>query len=140
MISFDFNVDPREAQYGRFASSVLSMLVVAVEKRIEEGASKSSIAAEIGCDRGQLSRVLNGKISNLTIRTISDILWATKHEPSIAAGAFEDISPNYVRQEPTLAPAVTALPSSVSTSQFSLTNSHVSPATVRSTYAQFEPV
>jgi hypothetical protein len=87
----------REAQYGRLVHNVLNMLNDAVHHRISEGETKASIARIIGCDRSSLSRILNGNIRNLTLRTISDILWATNYEPQdFSADPVEVISPNYV--------------------------------------------
>lgn len=91
------NADRRQAQYGRLVMNVLNALNDAVNRRVSEGESKSSIADRIGCHRSQLSRTLNGNVPNLTIKTISDILWATDHEPrDFGADACEMISSNFV--------------------------------------------
>ena len=104
MSYFRLNADPRELQYGRLASNVLGSLRNAVAKRQAGGATRAAIAEQIGCDRSQLSRVLNGNVSNLTLRTISDILWATRHEPeAFKATAYEELSPNYQDAPPTRA-------------------------------------
>lgn len=77
--------------------NVINVLNDAVRRRVSEGESRTKIAEKIGCQRSQLSRTLNGNVPNLTIKTISDILWATGHEPQdFIAEAYEDISPNYV--------------------------------------------
>lgn len=96
--------DPqREAQYARFALSILGALNDAVGRRTAGGETKASLASKIGCNRSQLSRVLNGNVGNITIRTISDILWATRHEPlEFAADSYEDISPNYAPVTPVI--------------------------------------
>ena len=87
----------REAQYGRFASNVLRVLREAVDRRVNEGETKASLAAKLGWNRSQLSRLLNGNVGNITIKSISDILWAARFEPEdLEAMAYEDISPNYV--------------------------------------------
>lgn len=87
----------REAQYGRLVMNVLNALNQAVARRQSEGETRTYLAEKIGCDRSQISRTLNGNVKNITIRTISDILWAARHEPEdFSVDAFEDISPNYV--------------------------------------------
>lgn len=97
MNSFAIKVDPREAQYARLAFGVLRTLREAVDRRAREGLTKVAIADRIGCDKSALSRVLNGRTCNLTLKTISDILWATDFEPvEFEADALEDLSPNHV--------------------------------------------
>ena len=99
MNSFELKVDPKEAQYTRFAGAVLNMLKAAVQRRTAEGLSQREIAGRMGVDAGALSRTLNGRVRNLTLKTVSDILWATEHEPvEISADALEDISGNYCPQ------------------------------------------
>ena len=89
-------VEPREAQYARYALGILAMLREAVDRRVEEGMSKADIAKKIGRDKSSLTRVLNGRVRNITIKTISDILWATDHDPEKPkADAVEDIAPNF---------------------------------------------
>jgi transcriptional regulator with XRE-family HTH domain len=73
-------VDSRGAAYARLASRVLEALNEAVQRRLGDGVTRSDIADRLGCHRSQLSRVLNGTVPNLTLRTIADILWATDHE------------------------------------------------------------
>jgi|GEM_PF-5034778 DNA-binding Xre family transcriptional regulator len=93
----------REAQYGRFAANVLRVLRDAVDRRVNEGETRTSLAARLGWNRSQLSRLLNGNVGNITIKSISDILWAVRFEPDdFEAAAHEDISPNYC--EPMLVP------------------------------------
>lgn len=87
----------REAQYGRFASNILRVLREAVDRRVDEGETKASLAHKLGWNRSQLSRLLNGNVGNITIKSISDILWAARFEPEdFEAMAHEDISPNYI--------------------------------------------
>lgn len=88
-------VETRGANYARLASRVLEALNEAVGRRVGEGATKTDIALKIGCHRSQLTRVLNGATPNLTLRTISDILWATDYEPEdFRADPLEVISHN----------------------------------------------
>lgn len=88
-------VDTRRASYARLASRVLEALNEAVSRRIGEGRSKAEIAERIGCHRSQLSRVLNGTTPNLTLRTISDVLWATDFDPQdFAVDPLEELSQN----------------------------------------------
>jgi transcriptional regulator with XRE-family HTH domain len=97
MNSFAIKVDPREAQYARLAFGVLRTLREAVDRRVNEGLTKSMIAQRIGCDKSTLSRVLNGRVRNVTLKTVSDILWATDFEPAeFGADALEELSPNHV--------------------------------------------
>lgn len=97
MNSFAIKVDPREAQYARLVFGVLRTLREAVDRRVGEGLTKTTIADRIGCDKSALSRVLNGRTRNLTLKTVSDILWATDFEPvEFDADAMEDLSPNHV--------------------------------------------
>lgn len=94
---FDLRINPRDAQYARLTAEVQRALQQAVELRIAQGETKTSIAKSLGCHRSVLTRVLNGNVTNLTLRTISDILWATQHEPDkFRADPYELISKNYV--------------------------------------------
>jgi hypothetical protein len=96
MSSFELKIDPREAQYARFAGAVLKALRAAVFHRVESGLSQREICDRIGMDKGYMSRILNGRVPNLTLRTVSDVLWATEHEPvEFEAEAIEQICPNY---------------------------------------------
>jgi hypothetical protein len=97
MNSFAIKVDPREAQYARLVFSVLGTLRQAVDRRVSEGLTKTAISNRIGCDKSALSRVLNGRTRNLTLKTVSDLLWAVDFEPvPFEADALEDLSPNHV--------------------------------------------
>lgn len=95
MSFLELNLDPREAQYARLISRALFVLREAVERRLAEGRTKADIAADLGCHPSQLSRVLNGRVKNITMRTYSDILWATHHEPKeLNIDSCESLSPN----------------------------------------------
>jgi transcriptional regulator with XRE-family HTH domain len=97
MSSFAIKVDPREAQYARLAFAVLKTLRRAVDRRADEGLTKSAIAKRIGKDKSALSRILNGRTRNLTLKTVSDILWAVDYEPTeFEAEPLEELSPNHV--------------------------------------------
>jgi transcriptional regulator with XRE-family HTH domain len=97
MSSFAIKVDPREAQYARLAFAVLKTLRRAVDNRANEGLTKSAIAKRIGKDKSALSRILNGRTRNLTLKTVSDILWAVDYEPTeFEADPLEELSPNHV--------------------------------------------
>jgi transcriptional regulator with XRE-family HTH domain len=88
-------VDERGAAFGRLASRILEVLNDAVDYRRERGDTLKDMAMRIGCHRSLLSRTLNGTSPNLTIRTISDILWAAHFEPQdFAADPIELLSPN----------------------------------------------
>lgn len=93
-------VDSRKAAFARLASRVLETLNEAVAARREEGQTISAIADRIGCNRSSVTRVLNGSSANMTLRTISDILWATNFDPrDFAADPIEQISPNWVAMD-----------------------------------------
>jgi DNA-binding phage protein len=95
MFSQEPLVDARHAAFSRLASRVLESLNEAVEKRSRAGVSRTKIAEKIGCHRSQLTKVLNGSTSNLTLRTISDILWATDFDPrDFRADPVEDLTLN----------------------------------------------
>lgn len=97
MSSFAHKVDPREAQYARLAQAVLSTLRGAVQRRVDEDLTKKEIADRIPMSPSVLSRILSGRVKNITLKTLSDILWATEHEPvQFYADALEDISHNHV--------------------------------------------
>ena len=97
MSSFAFKVDPREAQYARLVFGVLGTLRGAVNRRVGEGLKQQTIADKAGMDKSALSRVLNGRTRNLTLKTISDILWACDFEPvEFEADALEDLSEDHV--------------------------------------------
>src|ERR1043166_130601 len=88
-------VNQREAAFARLVARVIDTLNFAVDTRRASGQSSADIAAKIGCHRTALSRTLNGTTRNLTLRTISDILWATDFEPrDFAADPLEHICPN----------------------------------------------
>lgn len=90
-------VSNQSAAFARLASRVLEVLNGAVDRRKAEGKTLSSIAAKLGRDRSALTRALNGTSANLTLRTISDILWATDFDPQdFAADPIENICPNWV--------------------------------------------
>lgn len=74
-------VDERQAAFSRLVARIIDSLNEAVEFRAGHGISKREIADKIGIDRSSLSRALNGASPNLTLRTISDILWACQFEP-----------------------------------------------------------
>lgn len=96
MSSFGLKVDPREAQYARFVGNVLNTLRSAVARRTDAGVTQRQICDRIDMDCSSMSRALNGRVSNLTLKTVSDILWAAEFEPKdFSADALEDISPNY---------------------------------------------
>lgn len=97
MSSFAIKVDPREAQYARLVFGVLGTLREAVDRRVSEGLTKSAIANRIGKDKSSLSRTLNGRTKNLTLKTVSDILWAVDYEPvEFDADPLEALSPNHL--------------------------------------------
>ncbi len=90
-------VDSRKAAFARLASRVLETLNDAVSTRKDEGQTLSAIAEKIGCNRSSLTRTLNGSSANMTLRTISDILWATNFDPQdFSADPIEKISPNWL--------------------------------------------
>jgi transcriptional regulator with XRE-family HTH domain len=96
MSFFDLSVEPRDAQYGRFASSVLRVLKSAVGERLHGGQSQREIADRLGWHASQLSRVLNGRVSNITIKTVSDVLWACDYEPcEFEASPSESLCSNF---------------------------------------------
>lgn len=121
MNSFAFKVDPREAQYARLVFGVVGTLREAVARRSKEGLSKTAIAARIGRDKSALSRVLNGRTRNLTLKTVSDILWACEFEPiEFDADALEDLSANHVPDH--LCAATALAPTSKIAGSYGLTN------------------
>jgi DNA-binding Xre family transcriptional regulator len=72
------------------------VLRAAVARRTADGVSQTELANRIGMDKSALSRILHARVQNITLRTVSDILWATEHEPTeLSADALEEISPNY---------------------------------------------
>lgn len=97
MNSFALKVSQKDAQYGRFVSALLRTLKGAVGDRVEAGCTQRQIAERLEWHPSQLSRVLNGRVSNLTARTISDILWACAYEPvEFDAHPVEAVSDNCV--------------------------------------------
>ena len=85
-------IDKRQAAFGRLVARIIDTLNDAVDRRVGQGASKADLARKIGCERSVLSRVLNGGAPNITLKTISDILWAADHEPrDFGADAIEEI-------------------------------------------------
>jgi transcriptional regulator with XRE-family HTH domain len=89
-------IDGRRASFARLSSRVLETLNEAVTKRQAEGRTISSIADRVGRDRSAITRALNGTSANLTLRTISDILWAADFDPQdFKADPIEEICPNW---------------------------------------------
>lgn len=95
MISFESDIAPRDLQYGRFASAVLGLLNHVVDTRVSDGITKKEIAEKIGWKPSALSRLLSGRVSNVTIKSISDLMWATGFQPELDAQANEVLSPNH---------------------------------------------
>lgn len=92
---FHYQIPPREAAYGRLVANVLGTLRRAVDRRVKEGHEKGEIASRAELSASHLSRILNGNVSNVTLRTVSDLLWATDFDPQdFTADALEDISSN----------------------------------------------
>ena len=92
-------VDSRKAAFARLASRVLETLNEAVATRKDEGQTLTAIADRIGCNRSSVTRLLNGSSANMTLRTISDILWATNFDPQdFSADPIEKISPNWLME------------------------------------------
>lgn len=101
MSFFDQPIDRREMAYGRLALSTLETLREVVAKRESEGETRAEIARRIGMDRSQLSRTLNGKVKNITLRTISDILFSTGHSvASLDARPWEAVTQSWNRNGP----------------------------------------
>lgn len=95
MNSFDLKIDPKDRFYGRFASNVLGALKEAIQRRNEEGLSNQAIADKLGIHKSSLSRVLNGRVKNITLRTASDIFYACDAEPrQLQLDFMEDVCPN----------------------------------------------
>lgn len=92
-------VDSRKAAFARLASRVLETLNEAVSTRKDEGQTLTAIADRIGCNRSSITRILNGSSANMTLRTVSDILWATNFDPQdFSADPIEKISPNWLME------------------------------------------
>lgn len=88
-------VDQRGAAFARLASRILSTLNAAADLRKAEGRTLSDAADKLGWHRSALSRILNGTKSNVTLRSISDILWAFDFEPKdFGADPLEEINSN----------------------------------------------
>lgn len=89
-------VDEKSAAFSRLVSRVLETLNEAVQLRKAQGVTLASIADRMNVDRSSLSRSLNGTSKNLTLKTVSNILWATDFEPKdFAADPIETICPNW---------------------------------------------
>jgi len=74
-------VDGRQAAFARLVASIVDALNEAVDHRTGDGSTRKEISEKIGCDRSALTRTLRGEGRNLTLKTISDILWACDYEP-----------------------------------------------------------
>jgi hypothetical protein len=90
-------VSSKGAAFARLASRVLEALNEAVDYRRDQGQTLTGISEKIGCHRSALTRALNGTSANLTLRSISDILWAVDFDPKdFSADPVESISPNWI--------------------------------------------
>jgi DNA-binding phage protein len=90
-------VDSRGAAFARLASRIIEALNDAVEYRRQRGETMTSISDKLGWHRSALTRALNGTSRNLTVRTVSDILWATDFDPrDFCADPVEEIAPNFM--------------------------------------------
>lgn len=93
-------VSSRSAAFTRLASRVLEALNEAVQYRRDEGETATQIADRLSWHRSAVTRALNGTSANLTLRTISDILWSCRFEPKdFKADPVEHISPNWVSSD-----------------------------------------
>lgn len=82
-MSFEFDIDPKEAASAEFMTRVHRILLremtkAAREKRI----SRADVARILNLDKSVVTRALNGT-SNLTIRTVSDLCWAIGVTPEL---------------------------------------------------------
>lgn len=82
-MSFEFDIDPKEAASAEFMTRVHRVLLremtkAAREKRI----SRADVARILNLDKSVVTRALNGT-SNLTIRTVSDLCWAIGVTPEL---------------------------------------------------------
>lgn len=89
-MSFEFEIDPKEAASAEFMTRVHRILLREMMKAAKvHRISRADVARILEVDKSVVSRALNGK-SNLTIRTISDLLWAIGSEPEFDACPIAD--------------------------------------------------
>lgn len=87
-------VDQRSAAFARLVARILDALNLAAERRRNEGVALKDVARKLGWHNSAISRLLNGTSHNMTLRTVSDLLWALDFEPKdFEAEALEDINP-----------------------------------------------
>lgn len=88
-------VDERGAAFARLTARIVDALNDAVDRRQSEGVSRVDLAHKLGWHKSALSRLLNGTTRNMTVKSISDILWATDFEPKeFEAEPLEEVCPN----------------------------------------------
>ena len=89
-MSFEFEIDPKEAASAEFMTNVHRVLLREMTKAAKKSkVSRSDVARILSVDRSAITRALNGK-SNLTIRSISDLLWAIGAVPEFDACQPQD--------------------------------------------------
>lgn len=89
-MSFEFEIDPKEAASAEFMTNVHRILLREMTKAAKQNkVSRTDIARILNVDKSAITRAMNGK-SNLTIRSISDLLWAIGAVPEFDAHQPQD--------------------------------------------------
>ena len=80
MRSLKFRIKPRRRKFVRLIGLVQDELQKAfVEEQEERGLTKSKLAQRLECDKGFVTRKLNGT-GNMTLETLTDFAWALDRE------------------------------------------------------------
>lgn len=96
MKSFKFNVPNRRKVFSRFLYDIYNELFQAYEQKKEkEGLTKKEIAVRLNKDQAAITRWFNGN-GNMTLETVSDLMWAMDHRPTFQAIECNEIEENNV--------------------------------------------
>ena len=86
--SFRNRLSPRQKVFARLNSEVHGELERLFEGLKNDGVTQKVIASRLGISEGALSNLLSGR-RNLTLRSLSDIAWATGAHPAFEFEAID---------------------------------------------------
>ena len=89
--------DMRLSQQERIILEVTELISKLMEQK---NVRKSGLAARLGCSKGHITKLLDGR-ANMTLRTVSDVLWALDAGVHVFAGplSIEWYEPEIVQED-----------------------------------------
>lgn len=95
-MSFRMHISPRSRRAARFIASVHSGLQQAYSLSAKKGLTQQQMATALEVDRSTINKRLQG-LSNLTLRSISDMAWAMGHSVRIDFEPNGEVQGNFWR-------------------------------------------